>query len=212
MGRVCIVGLYFKYLVIHVMILVMKQIILIRHAKVDIDNSQAIDASSLKNWVDRYDIADIHFDSKPTQKTSAMVGSVSVLVTSSLKRTIDSAKVLGADIYESSAIFNEAQIPNVNIPFLKFKPKTWLMVLRVLLLFGLGKKDASMKASKLRAEEAAKRLLELSDEFESVVLVGHGGMNWLIRKVLIKEGWDLKPNASHKNWGVTILKLEDTKE
>lgn len=183
----------------------MKQIILIRHAKVDIDHSQAIDASSLKNWVGGYDIADIHFDSKPTQKTNAMVESASVLVTSSLKRTIDSAKVLGADIYESSVIFNEAQIPNVNIPFLKFKPKTWLLVLRVLLLFGLGKKDASMKASKLRAEEAAKRLLELSSEFESVVLVGHGGMNWLIRKVLMKEGWILEENPSNQNWGMTIF-------
>ena len=98
------------------------------------------------------------------------------------------------------------KIPNVNIPFLKLKPKTWLVVLRVLLLFGLGKKDVSLKASKLQAEEAAKRLLELSYEFESVVLVGHGGMNWLIRKVLMKEGWRLEPNSSNRNWGMTILK------
>ena len=193
------------------MMCVMKQIILIRHAKVDIDHSQAIDASSLKNWVDGYDVAAIHFDSKPTQNTRAITGGVGVLVTSSLKRTIDSAKVLDVDIYESSAIFNEAQIPNVNIPFLKLKPKTWLVVLRVLLLFGLGKKDASLKASKLQAEEAAERLLELSSEFESVVLVGHGGMNWLIRKILFKKGWSIIGKPSNKNWGMTTLKLDDTK-
>ena len=187
------------------MILIMKQIILIRHAKVNIDNSQTIAAAALKNWVERYDVADIHFDSKPTQKTRDIVGSAGILVTSVLKRTIDSAKVLGVDSYEKNAIFNEAKIPNVNIPFLKFKPKTWLIVLRVLLLFGLGKKDVSLKASKLQAEEAAKRLLELSNEFESVVLVGHGGMNWLIRKVLMKEGWQLEEKPSNKNWGMTIL-------
>ena len=187
------------------MILIMKQIILIRHAKVNIDNSQTISSAALKNWVERYDVADIHFDSKPTQKTRVIVEGAGVIATSVLKRTIDSAKVLGVDIYEKNAIFNEAKIPNVTIPFFKFKPKTWLIILRVLLLLGLGKKDASLKASKLQAEEAAGRLLELSNEFESVVLVGHGGMNWFIRKVLTKERWHLKEKPSNKNWGMTIL-------
>jgi len=187
------------------MICVMKQIVLIRHAKVDLDSSRPINASFLKEWVDAYGVANIYVHSLPTQETINVIKNSDVLVTSSLCRTIDSAKVLDVDIYESSTIFNEAQIPNVNIPFLKMKPKSWMVVLRVLLLFGLGKKDASLKASKLQAEEAAERLLELSNEFESVVLVGHGGMNWLIRKVLMKEGWHLEDKPSNKNWGMTIL-------
>ncbi len=190
----------------------MKQIILIRHAKVDIDNIQKISSLSMKNWVKAYDMADICSESKPTQKTIDVVKNTDVIVTSSLKRAIDSLNSLGADIYESSAIFNEASIPDVHIPFLKFKPKTWLVILRVFLLFGVGKKDASLKASKLQAKEAVKRLLELADAHENVVLVGHGGMNWLIRKVLMKEGWILEPDASSSNWGLTVFKLEDTKE
>ena len=79
------------------------------------------------------------------------------------------------------------------------------MILRFLLLFGFGKKDASLRASKLQAKEAGKRLLKLSDECDSVVLVGHGGMNWLIHKILMKEGWRLEPNDSNKNWGMTVL-------
>ncbi|RLA70371.1 MAG: hypothetical protein DRG09_03400 [Epsilonproteobacteria bacterium] len=188
----------------------MKQIILIRHAKVDIDNTQKIIAASMKNWVKAYDIAELCSESKPTQKTIDVVKRTDVVVTSALKRAIDSAKVLGTDIYESNALFNEASIPDVHMAFLKFKPKTWLMILRVLLLFGLGKKDASLKASKLQAKEAVKRLLALVDTHESVVLVGHGGMNWLIRKVLMKEGWSLEPNASNKNWGMTVLTLSGT--
>ena len=190
----------------------MKQIILIRHAKVDMDNSQKIASTSMKHWVKAYDMAELCTESKPTQKTIDVVNSVEVVVTSSLKRAIDSANVLGPDIYESNAIFNEASIPDVDIPFLKFKAKTWLVILRVLLLFGLGKKDASLKASKLQAKEAVKRLLALVDAHENVVLVGHGGMNWLIRKGLMNEGWTLEPDASNSNWGLTVLKLEDTKE
>ena len=190
----------------------MKQNILIRHAKVDIDNTQKISSISMKDWVKAYDMAEICSESKPTQKTIDVVNNIDVLLTSSLKRAIDSAKVFGRDIYESNAIFNEASIPDVHIAFLKFKPKTWLMILRVLLLFGLGKKDASLKASKRQAKEAVKRLLALVDAHENVVLVGHGGMNWLIRKALMKEGWILEPDTSNSNWGLTVLKLEDTKE
>jgi len=186
----------------------MKQIILIRHAKVDTDNTQKMDSPSLKNWVDAYDMANIHPDSKPTQELRTLVQNADIVVTSVLRRAIDSANDLDVEIYENNAIFNEAKIPEVNIPFFKFKAKTWLLILRILLLFGLGKKDVSLKASKLQARKAAKRLLELSGEYKSVVLVGHGGMNWLIRKVLIKEGWTLEPNASNKNWGVTVLTIQ----
>ncbi len=190
----------------------MKQIILIRHAKVDMDNTQKISSLSMKDWVKTYDMAELCSESKPTQKIIDVVKNRDVVITSSLKRAIDSANVLGTDIYESNALFNEASIPDVQIAFLKFKPKTWLVILRVLLLFGLGKKDASLKASKLQAKEAVKRLLELTDTHENVVLIGHGGMNWLIRKGLMKEGWVLGPDASNRNWGLTVLKLEDTKE
>ncbi len=189
----------------------MKQIILIRHAKVDSDHSEKIDSSSLKDWVALYDTANIHADSFPSEETIDMVKNADLILTSSLRRTIDSAKVLGIDIYESNAVFDEALIPEVNIPFLKLKPKSWLVILRVMLLLGLGKKDTSLKASKQQAKDANKRLLALSTEYDSVVLIGHGGMNWLIRKELMKEGWSLEPNASNKNWGMTVLKREDIK-
>jgi hypothetical protein len=100
----------------------MKQIILIRHAKVDIDHSEKINADSLKIWVELYDTANIVTDSLPAQETINVAKSADVLITSSLKRSIDSAKVLGVDIYESNAVFNEALIPDAKIPFLKFKP------------------------------------------------------------------------------------------
>ena len=187
----------------------MKQITLIRHAKVDIDNSQKINASSLSKWVEEYDSAPIHTESLPTKETIKHVQSADVVLTSTLKRAIDSAKVLGVEIHESHSIFNEAGIPKINIPLLKLKPKTWLVILRLMLLLGLGKKDSSLNASKAQAREAAKKLATLFDEHDNVVLVGHGGMNWLIGKQLIKEGWILDGKVSHENWGTTVFVLGD---
>jgi len=186
----------------------MKQIIFIRHAKVDSENSKKIDAVSLKHWVDQYDNAAICADSLATQETKDVVSQADIILTSTLQRTIDTAKVLGTAIYESNALFNEVAIPNITIPFFKFKPKSWLVIIRVLSLLGFGKAGASLKASKLQANEGSKRLMELSKEHDTVVLVGHGGMNWLLRKVLVKEGWTLEADPSSKNWGMTVLTIQ----
>ncbi|HFQ61415.1 MAG TPA: histidine phosphatase family protein [Epsilonproteobacteria bacterium] len=183
----------------------MKQIILIRHAKVDIDNTIKIDAEALKKWVESYDIAPIVADSLPPEQTIILAKEADIVVSSTLRRAIDSAHVLGVKIEEQNALFNEAGIPEVNIPWLKLKAKTWLIVLRLMLLFGLGKKDVSLKASKKQASLAAERLVILSQEYENIVLVGHGGMNWLIAKALAKEGWVSNGKAVHSNWGVSIL-------
>ncbi|PTB83637.1 hypothetical protein C9926_01845 [Sulfurovum lithotrophicum] len=183
----------------------MKQITLIRHAKVDIDNSQKISASLLKKWVEAYDSAPIHSESFPSKETIDIAQKADVVVTSTLRRAIDSANVLGVEIYEQNSLFNEAAIPEANISFFKLKPKRWLVILRLMLLVGLGKKDVSLKASKAQAKNAAKRLRDISHIHDHVVLVGHGGMNWLIGKELIKEGWILEGQSSHKNWGASVL-------
>ena len=183
----------------------MKQIILIRHAKVDIDNSKKINSFSLQKWVNDYDTAPIQQENQPPKETVAFTQNADVVLTSTLRRAIDSAEVLGVEVHEQNSLFNEAGIPEVKIPFLEFKPKTWLVILRGLLLLGLGKKDTSLKVSKSQAREAAQMLLALSDNNESVVLVGHGGMNWLIGKALMREGWELEGKASNKNWGASIF-------
>jgi len=185
----------------------MKQIILIRHAKVDIDNTNKIDSLSLQKWVNDYDTAPIAVDSLPPEQSALLVKEADVVVTSTLRRAIDSAKVLGVEVHMQNALFNEASIPKVNIPYLKLKPKSWLVILRLMLFLGLGKKEASLKASKAQAKKAAIQLETLIKEHDKVALIGHGGMNWLIRKILIKKGWKIEDKVSHQNWGVTILKL-----
>ena len=183
----------------------MKQILLIRHGKVDIDDTLKLDAQRLKKWVEMYDKAPIASDSLPEDKTVMAAKDADVVVTSTLRRTIDSAALLGVEIKYKSMLFNEVSIPEVNLPWLKLKAKTWLVLLRLMMLFGFGKKDTSLKISKLKAKKAAAYLNRLSKADEKVALVGHGGMNWLIGKALVKKGWKLEGKVSHENWAVTVL-------
>lgn len=186
----------------------MKQITLIRHAKVNIDNAKKINAYALQKWVKEYDVAPIHNKSLPSDATITLAKSADVVLTSSLKRAIDSASVLGLEVHEKNELFNEAAIPEVSIPYLKLKPKVWLVILRVLLILGLGKKNNSLKASKAQAKQAAQRLIAMSKEYKHVVLIGHGGMNWLMAKALLKEGWVLEGKGSYENWGVSVFRKQ----
>ena len=186
-----------------------KEIVLIRHGKVKISDTQRSSSSDLKYWVEQYDIAPLDERSIPSQEVHDSVNSADFLITSKLFRTIESASRFEKTIDEKNELFNEAGVPSVHIPFLKFKAKTWLIILRVLLFTGRGKKDASFQASKERANNCALYLVEHSQKHNKVVLIGHGGMNFFISRILKKQGWRLEARASSKNWGMTKLYKED---
>jgi hypothetical protein len=97
-------------------------------------------------------------------------------------------------------------IPNLKMPFFRFTLKTWLIILRVLLLFRIKIDGISLSDASNRAKVASKYLILLTYEYDTVVLIGHGGMNWLMKKALLKDGWKLEGKASFKNFGTIKLK------
>ena len=114
-----------------------KTIILIRHAKVDILNDKPFDSSQLKEWVNHYDCADIDTTNQPPQGLIDTVKNIDMVLCSKLRRTKLSAEVLGLTVLEENAIFNEADVPTVKIPWIKLRPKNWLVVLRILLILAI---------------------------------------------------------------------------
>lgn len=184
-----------------------KTIILLRHGKVDMDTEVRIDSLALQAWVEEYDKAPLCKESLPSQESIDAVHSGKYVFSSALKRANESAKILKVQVNESDALFNEADIPAVKIPFLKLRPKVWLIILRFLLLFRLGKMNDSFQLSQKRAKKAAESLAKQAEVSQRVVLIGHGGMNWLISKELLKRGWKPRGSASHKNWGLSVYTI-----
>lgn len=181
-----------------------KQIILIRHAKVLIDNKNKLKASQMRAWVDEYNHAPID-NTLPTQELITQIKSADILLASSLPRTRDSLAVIGVCAHEENALFDEAEIPEAKGNFLRLHPKHWLVILRLMMLVGIGKKSQSFKASKHRAKEAAGYLHTLSTQHENVVLMGHGGMNWLMGKALESLGWNLREkHGANANWSYKV--------
>ena len=156
-----------------------------------------------------YDTAPIE-ETLPQSAVVHQIKSANVVAASSLSRTHDSLALLGIEPNVSDSVFNEAEVPLGKIPYIKLYPHQWLVVLRLMMFVSMGKGSSSLKASKSRASQAADYLITLAKTKQSVALMGHGGMNWLISKALEKEGWVCVDDAhSRKNWGYIVMKPKE---
>jgi len=183
-------------------------ITLIRHAKVLAKEDERLYASQLPKWIEHYNMAPID-KSLPKDGVIDQIRSSDVVVVSSLSRTHDSLALLGIKPSVIDSVFDEAEVPFGNIPYIKLYPRQWLVVLRLMMLVGIGKGSSSLKASKARASRAAKELILLAKKKQSVALMGHGGMNWLISKELEKLGWVCVEDVdSSRNWGYRVYKFK----
>ena len=182
----------------------MSKIILVRHAKVLARENQKIYASEVAGWVEHYNEAPID-TSLPECTVIQRLEHADIVMASSLPRTHASLGVVGIEPARHDALFDEAEVPLGNIPYLKLYPRQWLVVLRLMMFLGLGKGSSSLKASKSRAIKAAEYLMQLSQTHESIALMGHGGMNWLIGRALREAGWVcVEDKHGSRNWGVKV--------
>ncbi len=183
----------------------MKKITFVRHAKVDMDSSKPITAKMLKSWEDEYNTASIIQDIPKDKALYRAFDEVDYIISSTLRRSIDSVELVGKDVNEANALFNEAQIPVLEGQYIKLKPTSWLVLFRLLSLIGFGRWAVTLRETKIQAKEASKILLEHSEEHDNIILVGHGVMNWLIRKELLALAWKSEGKDAHGNWGMTVL-------
>ena len=183
------------------------KIILIRHAKVIIDSTKKITASEMNTWVEAYNHAPI--DRRlPCNEVIELIKGADVVLASSLSRTSDSLAVIDVESTEKNSLFDEIALPEANGTWLKLSSKTWLVLLRLMMLAGFGKKSKVYTEAKQRATRASEYLIALANKHESVALMGHGGMHRLVSKELERLGWKcIKQGARSKNWGYKVYAL-----
>jgi broad specificity phosphatase PhoE len=71
-------------------------------------------------------------------------------------------------------------------------------------LFGFSRNGESLIDTRIRARQAAAKLIELAEGHRQVLLVGHGFMNRFIARELLRSGWagPLKPGKGFWGYGV----------
>jgi len=181
------------------------EIILLRHGKPEIPSLNKINASGFSRWVEEYNHSHLCSSSIPSNDVISMAKLCDAVVCSELPRSIGSAQALGVEnVVLKSSQFNEAGMPVANWSFLKMSPKLWAVIFRVMWLFGYSENSESIKETKFRASKSAKLLIDLANEYDRVLFVGHGVYNRLLANELKSLGWGGPKSPGSKYWSYAV--------
>jgi len=186
------------------------KIVLQRHGVPDVGEWGKISSSEMGKWIKRYNESGVLIDNKPCSESLAHAKN-SFVVCSTLERSRHSVKLLEVEIFMSSSSFCEAELPVINVPFLKISPHTWSIIFRIFWFFGLPNSVESKKEITGRVTVASEILEGLAEEHGNVLLVGHGIMNRLLGKELVQRGWsgeeapDGKKYHGYSYWEYSIF-------
>ncbi|NOU22704.1 MAG: hypothetical protein HOO93_13155 [Methyloglobulus sp.] len=175
------------------------QITIIRHGVPDLSGWEKIPSSRMPEWIKAYNVAGVKHEAHLIPQKMAIKLQHNFVVCSDLARSINSAQLIG---YQSplliDAIFREAELPEIQIPFARLTPNAWSMVFRLFWFAGIANKAEAIEPFKQRVSLAAAKLVQLAHEHDSILLIGHGIINRFLAKELIADGWlgDEAPNGN----------------
>lgn len=186
------------------------EIIILRHGKVNYPPIKMISASEFTRWVASYNTNELDKSSQPSEAAKNIASEVKAIVCSKLSRSLDSARLLGVEeITLAHSLFNEADMPITPWRYPKLSVRIWAIFFRLGWFFGYSNGSESFKEARDRARRAAQQLVELANEHQSVLLIGHGIMNRFIASALKSKGWTGPHSPSKKYWEYGVYtKLE----
>jgi len=184
------------------------KIILIRHAKVDVDIYTLTYASELNKWLDIYNNTKIKTELVNEEEIRKIFEETDKLFCSKLKRSIDSVALYGKNPDLSDEVFNEAGLPFSNWKVIKLPLVLWSIIFRIMWRFGYSNNGESLKEAKIRAKKGADKLIASCEKDATLTILGHGLMNRLIGKELVKRGWKSQGKMGSDNWDYGVFELD----
>jgi broad specificity phosphatase PhoE len=186
------------------------EISLIRHGKSRLTENEKVTCLDFKKWVEKYDYNGVFEESAYPSETIEKVENAKIVITSDLKRAIQSAKLLNPEVKTiPDPLFRETELPtqSMKVMDIKLRPSIWAIIMRLLWFCGYSNDCESLSNAKLRAKKTSQQLINYAEEYKSVVLVGHGFFNMLIAKELQRRGWKGKRKTGSKHWNCTTYFL-----
>lgn len=179
---------------------------LIRHGKSVVQHNRKLTYAEFIQWLANYDSSGIILDKDIPRNTINKAENAPFLITSKLKRSIESAKYLNPEaVLVRSSLFNEVHFPIQDgiIENLQFSPIAWLAYLSLHLVKDNKYLNRHIEDEKLRAKKASQVLFRLANRYSNLVVVGHGIFNLLLGEEFIQEGWRVTQSPTGSYWSCT---------
>ncbi|VAX25292.1 hypothetical protein MNBD_NITROSPINAE04-421 [hydrothermal vent metagenome] len=181
-------------------------ILLARHGPPNIESAKPLLTREMSQWITDYSRARLAKLEKSPGKNQSIPVKCALWYSSDLPRAVDSAIALGIKPI-SLPLFREADLPHLNIPYLRLPPLVWVGLFRLAWFAGYGRNEKSIDTARARSVRACRLLIDQAIQKGSVGLIGHGVMNKLIGRNLLAEGWKRSIRSGNSYWSHSLYHL-----
>jgi broad specificity phosphatase PhoE len=180
------------------------RIILVRHGKPQIDDREKITGWQFADWVRRYDDASLDRSCPPPEALLRIVDSANYIMTSSLKRSVESAQAIAPKAKHHIFLqAREARLPIFKSINFVLPARVWINLTGFAWFLGWSDRAESLQQVSQRADLVAQELVRIAQLQGSVLLVGHGIINLLIAQKLRSLRWQGPQFPDRKYWGIS---------
>lgn len=183
-----------------------KTILVGRHGKPALSRKIWLSAKGYVDWWRAYDEGGLEPNQKVPRKLLNKVAQSQYIISSPLRRAYETALAVAGDReITKDEIFVEAPLPPPHLPeIIKFRPKIWGFVARCTWYIGFSDGAESHHEAKIRAAEAAQKLVELNESHDFIALFAHGWFNRMMRPFIKAQGYKCIEDGGDWHWSYRI--------
>lgn len=176
-------------------------IILVRHGKPALSRKVRLTWKEFRDWWILYDEGGIKPGQKPPKKVIQFAREADVVVSSSLRRAVESAELAAGRAPDRTLPgLVEAALPSPPLGPLKLRPKSWGTVARILWYLGYSDGMENHSEARARANAVCDDLEGCAAEGRTVYVSGHGWFNRMVKGSLMARGWRCKSQNGDLHW------------
>lgn len=180
-------------------------IILARHGEPALSRRVRLSASEYRTFWAEYEVLGLLPGQTPPPSLIRFVEGCGTLIASTRLRSIESANAIAnGREFAREAMFIEAPLPPPNWPeWIRMSPKLWGFWARVWWwYFNHHEGQETRHQAEARADQAARRLSQMADGGQDVVVLAHGFFNFMIKRALLRLGWRQVWTEGYKYWSM----------
>ena len=182
----------------------MKKITVIRHGMPAAHDKyyarKLLKGSDITNFINDWNSCELSPANRIPNVLRSAITDADKYISSGLKRSIASMRLLGIKDHDSLILINEAEMPHGFLKNIAFPLIVWEIIIRTLWIFGYKKNAESYSSFKERIGKAYAKIAANSKKFNHIVVMGHGFANMQLKKELKRHKWNHVKHVDGRNY------------
>jgi broad specificity phosphatase PhoE len=178
-------------------------VILARHGQPALSRERMLSADEYREWWADYETGGLAEGQAPPEALMQAAEQAGFIIASTRLRSVETARALSSGrAFAEDPLFIEAPLPPPHWPrWLKLSPRVWGVVSRFWWWwFNHHDQQETRAEAQVRADEAARQLIELAASGQDVLVVAHGFFNFMVGRSLRRLGWRRVEGGGFSYW------------